>query len=134
MALVGRRARGAEGETPGGEEEEAESGPSSNATELTEEVEASPTEFGSIGPERETFRRDQAEDSRYDNVRKEVAEIDGEPVEGKARGPAPYFMIKKNLLYWVVQMQEQLVNQLLVPQKHQRAILRLAHSHLSGDT
>uniref|UniRef100_A0A452IYV4 Gypsy retrotransposon integrase-like protein 1 n=1 Tax=Gopherus agassizii TaxID=38772 RepID=A0A452IYV4_9SAUR len=68
----------------------------------------------------------------YANVREEVVEVNGVPVEGKIKGPRPYYVLRHNLLYRIEQIRGEEVEQLLVPRKHIRAVLELAHSHLFG--
>uniref|UniRef100_A0A8C0INR0 Gypsy retrotransposon integrase-like protein 1 n=1 Tax=Chelonoidis abingdonii TaxID=106734 RepID=A0A8C0INR0_CHEAB len=74
----------------------------------------------------------QAEHPLYANVREEVVEVNGVPVEGKIKGPSPYYVLKHDLLYRIEQIRGEEVEQLLVPRKHIRAVLELAHSHLFG--
>ncbi|XP_067393195.1 SCAN domain-containing protein 3-like, partial [Emydura macquarii macquarii] len=130
-AMVGRQTRATARETAQSEEgPEADTEPS--RTEPEAGVETGPLELGQLGTVRENFGRDQAGDPRYVNARTEVAEIDGVPVEGRARGPGPYFLVKGDLLYRATEISGERVLQLLVPRKHQNAVLSLAHSHLFG--
>ncbi|XP_065444074.1 uncharacterized protein LOC135982242 [Chrysemys picta bellii] len=117
-ALVVRNTRG-----------DPETAPSTSRSTPKEGGEPKSIESGQIGPTRECFGQDQADDA---NVREEVVEVNGVPVEGKTKGTGPYYIIKQDLLYRVVPIQEEVVEQLLVPRKHTRAVLELAHSHLFG--
>ncbi len=58
--------------------------------------------------------------------------MDDQLIEGVSELPFPHFAVKNNLLYRVIKIEWEVVEQLLVPKSYISRVLYLAHSHLLG--
>ncbi|XP_061102960.1 uncharacterized protein LOC133131605 [Conger conger] len=101
-------------------------GPESSSTgELSEfqpETERAPTEFGAA----------QLQDPNLAQAWKAAAYIEGVPQDGVSRPALPYFQVQNGFLYRVCRINDEKVEQLLIPQTHTSKVLYLAHTHLLG--
>lgn len=78
-----------------------------------------------------SFGREQREDERLQQAWKVIREIERQAV-GTGAYPPPYFMVRNNLVYQVTRVQEELMEQLLVPRSRTQTVVHLAHQHPQG--
>ena len=84
-------------------------------------------------PRRGEFTVQQWSDPNLEMARQQVVEIDGVRCDGVSELNAPYFMVKKDMLYRVTKNRSgDMVEQLLVPKMFISKVIYLAHSHQLG--
>ena len=125
----------AEEETPIAAPEERPPSPTPLSEEENNLIEMFP--LGSDGPLMPTrltgrFGAAQLEDPNLASALSQVAVVDGKPVNGVRPLTHPFFAIKNKLLYRVVMVAGEQLEQLLVPRPFFPSVLQLAHSHLLG--
>ena len=125
----------AEEETPIAAPEERPPSPTPLSEEENNLIEMFP--LGSDSPLMPTqltgrFGAAQLEDPNLASALSQVAVVDGKPVNGVRPLTHPFFAIKNKLLYRVVMVAGEQLEQLLVPRPFFPSVLQLAHSHLLG--
>ena len=117
------------------EEREVELGPPGQnpEPEETETFSEFPPAAPSDAPLRGEFATQQWSDPNLEMARQRVVAIDGVPEAAVSELNAPYFMVKKGMLYRVAKNKVgDDVEQLLVPKQFITKVLYLAHSHQLG--
>lgn len=86
----------------------------------------------SFSPDSDQFARAQENDPTLVNVKRQVVSVNETPVENAIINPQEHFVVKNDLLYRNTIINENPVEQLLVPRQFRNSVLRLAHNHLFG--